>query len=88
MNEQKCQNGSCDWTGGQANGSTTGGRGGVTPFVNTFTIVGTKTAGNGTNGGGGSGYGCGGAGGGGGNGAGTEAGDGGDGSDGFVLIKY
>lgn len=75
-------------TGGHSNQTTSGGRGGTTPFVNTFTIIGTQTVNNGTNGGNGTGYGCGGAGGGGGNGAGTEAGDGGDGSDGFVLIKY
>jgi len=75
-------------TGGHSKDTTTGGRGGTTPFVATFTIVGTQTAGDGTSGGNGSGYGCGGAGGGGGSGTGDDGGDGGDGSDGFVLIKY
>lgn len=77
-------------TGGHSQQTTSGGRGGVTPFVNTFTIIGTLTtpAADGSPGGNGTGYGCGGAGGGGGNDIGTDGGDGGDGSDGFVLIKY
>lgn len=77
-------------TGGQSRQTTSGGRGGTTPFVHTFTIIGTLTtpAADGSPGGNGTGYGCGGAGGGGGNGVDTDGGDGGDGSGGFVLIKY